>query len=1415
MPDRQLTDLLASYGPQLIQKRVIHDPRPIETPVAEEMQAVLLFADISGFTGLTESFAERGLPGVEAVANLLNEYFGQLIEIIHEYRGDVVKFAGDAIIAVWPIENGLAPDPDTLRKWTVQVAACGQKIREKLHNYQVEHINLRLKIAVSAGVITYVHVGGVFNRWEFLVTGLPLVELGLANGFAQAGDVLIAPSAWEIIRADCVGTAIEFHLKDGTRPGARLERLNSPAPLLKRDALPDLPVESEASLKAYIPGAIINRLSAGHSGWIAELRKVTVLFINLPDVDEHTSLETAQTIARLIQRAVYRFEGSLNKINVDDKGITLVAALGLPPFSHENDPLRGVQAALMMRDELNDLGVRSYIGITSGRLFAGAIGNSHRREYTLIGNVVNLSARLMTVASKQRELIEKYRIPILIDHATAESVREGIDFEVLPPQQIKGRAELVEVFHPIAQKKSVIRPKADLIGRQQEKNILANALQELQRGAPLQVVILHGEAGIGKSRVTADVLRQAESLSITVLAGAGDSIEKINPYHAWRPVFNRLFELGENIMQPESSQENRDQILPQVVNRLEAIDPDLVKYAPLLDVVLPSVAADNDFTASMTGEIRGGNIRELLVRVIQHEASQKPLVIVIEDLHWLDSASWTLLADIHQKVRPILMVLNTRPFSPPVPQVFKEIVDRPETRFIKLDAMGLDEVEALVCQRLGVRSIPESVSKLVREKSEGHPFFAEELAYALRDSGIVVIENHECRLSSKFESLESLSLPDNLQAAITSRIDSLSPSQQLTLKVASVIGRIFAFRALEAVYPIDTDRPVLPNYLNTLTRLSLTLIESESPDLSYIFKHAITQEVAYNLMLYSQRRQLHHAVAEWIEHAYEKDIRSYYPLLAYHWTQAALLPETMQYADVVAKAIDYLEKAGEQATENNSNQEAIHFFTQALEWEAKLPKPDGKDAIQKAQIRRAHWHSRIGLAYYGLGLLAECNTHVQKALRLLNDPLPETNLQFTLALIPQIMQQTLHRFFPSRYIGRLKSEQERAVAIEIGRLNELMARIYFYSNETIPITYTILHFLNAVEPAGPSPELATAYGSMAVLAGFAQLHDLAEKYVELGLAIARQVNQPANLATVGVVTGAYKITVGKWDEVRAMMEETRAICEKLGDHRQWGDAMAMLGENAFMSGDLQYGLPVHSRLLEDARRRRSPLHQCWGLLGVGANKVRRGEAAEAVPMLEEAVKILDVTPNLASAVETTGQLALAYLRLGEDEKARVTAEKVLEMMGNSSPTVYSMDIGIASTAEVLFTLLEKSLREPDLRADSVPLRSSAEKALKLLRAFQGVFPIGQPHTALYEGQHAWLLGKTQQAVRHWNKSLEAAKKFRRPFEEGLARLKLGSVLETPLEVRREHLQRAIEIFEQMTAVHELGCAREAAAKAGV
>ena len=189
---------------------------------------------------------------------------------------------------------------------------------------------------------------------------------------------------------------------------------------------------------------------------------------------------------------------------------------------------------MMIRQELQAQGLYGSIGLTTGRVFCGLIGTDRRREYTFLGNSVNLAGRLMSLALQQTEILERDGIAILCDRATYESTRERAEFVALPPQRMKGRTELVDVFHPLREKKGAVRAKTELIGRTEEKSLLVNALQELQRGTPFQTIVLHGEAGIGKSRLMDELVHQAEASQVKTFSGAADPIEKNNPYFSRR-----------------------------------------------------------------------------------------------------------------------------------------------------------------------------------------------------------------------------------------------------------------------------------------------------------------------------------------------------------------------------------------------------------------------------------------------------------------------------------------------------------------------------------------------------------------------------------------------------------------------------------------------------------------------------------------------------------------------------------------------------------------------------------------------------------------------------------------------------------------------------------------------------------------
>ena len=912
---------VASFLPIRVLNCFAADSTPLASPVSGSFEAAVLFVDISGFTALTERLAQKGAIGVEELTTHLNAYFGQLIELIIAHKGDIFKFAGDAMLAIWPAESM------SLYLATYCAAQCALAILNDLGKYQAANTELRLHMGIGAGKLQEFYIGGLNGRWEYLVAGEPIAQVGLAETAAGIGEVCLSLTAWELIKDQFVGTLLASNV-------VRLEGfnlLNSVADrrLLNIGESPPIAIydEMQELLERYISVGVLERLKVGQTDWLGDLRRVCVMFLNLPGIDygAEGALDFISTIISAVQNILQVYEGTLNKFLVDDKGSTLVIGFGLPPFSHEDDSVRCAIAGMALLENLRSLGLQPKIGIATGTCYSGVIGSQQRREYTIIGAVVNLAARLMQAAQDG----------ILCDERTFELAKTRIQFESLTPIKLKGIKDAVQVFCPLREVRQNLpwwmagKTEKSIVGREKERLLLGHKLEQLKVGIS-GVVAICGEAGIGKSCLIENLLLQAQELGVGSLVGAGNAIARSKPYHAWNAVFSHLWDL--------SFLTNLEAKKSQILDLLED-EPQWLEKAALLNEVLGLDLPDTEVSAALVGQQRAEATRDLLVQLLQDSVNRSPKLLVLEDAHWLDSSSWALVLAVAQKVKPLLLAIGTRPMGEQVPEEYDRMLRIEGVEQLHLEAMPATDTLDLLCRRLGVKSLPDSMAEFIEKKAEGNPFFSEELAYGLREAGVIEIQNGECRIAAGVGNLNELNFPATVQAVIASRIDRLSPREQLTLKVASAIGRSFGFRLLQDIYPIEEDKPELPNYLMKLERFDLTPMETPEPDLRYMFKHIITQEVAYGLMLHSQRRQIHESLALWYERSYE-ELSGFYAILAHHWSQTL----------VAEKAIFYLEKAGEQAVRSHALREAIKLFSEALEWLETLP-----DTVErKEQELRLH-----------------------------------------------------------------------------------------------------------------------------------------------------------------------------------------------------------------------------------------------------------------------------------------------------------------------------------------------------------------------------------------------------------------------------------------------------------------------------
>jgi class 3 adenylate cyclase/tetratricopeptide (TPR) repeat protein len=1377
----ELVDTLASYVPAIIIQQLAAQPTPLTTPRADQFPAAVLFADIKGFTPLTERLGQRGVAGTEEFSRILNEYFGALIALITEHGGDINKFAGDAILTIWPAVEG------DLGTAIQRAAQCALAIQSRLHNFTaVEGVELTIRIGLGAGQVSLIQIGGVFARWEALLVGQPIVQASRAEDSASPGQVVVAPEAWALAQD---ALKVELFTTAEDRQGLRLQSVRRPLGL-EATRFPKLDDSAEAALRAYIPGAILKRLSAGQTEYLAELRRVTVLFVNLPGFEQVTSLERAHQVMRTIQSALYKYEGSVNQFLMDDKGTTLVAAFGLPPFAHADDAARGTLAALEIQSALSDLGLRYAIGVTSGQVYCGERGSARRREYAMLGDTVNLSARLMQAAWKNSAgtgETDTADFAILCDEPTYHDAQSRVSFTILPAIQVKGKTTPIAVYRPVREKKAAARSQTDMIGRATERATLTEGLQSLQRGTMPGVILIEGEAGIGKSRLVDDLRWQARAMNLNVISGAGDVVERAS-YYAWQNIFSEL--LGVTDIRDAEARHQ------QIEATLEA---DQRERAPLLGAVW-GLDWDNDLTAQITGQVRADNTRELLLDVLQR-AARTPLVLVLEDAHWLDSASWALALDVSRRARelPILLVIAARPMADPLPQEYVSISEIPHFTFVRLQPLSMEDATALVCQRLGVTSLPEALSAFIREKAEGNPFFSEELAYALRDSGVIEISGSECQIAANVD-LKLTAFPDTVQGILANRIDRLTPQQQLTLKVASVIGRVFAVHVLRDIHPVEADKPRLPDYLNTLERLDFTPRSMPYSDERYFFKHVITREVAYNLMLFAQRRALHRAIAEWHERTHSDDLAPHYSTLAYHWRYA--LDDAQPDPGQVIKALDYLEKAGEQAQRGGSYREAVEFFSQVVSLEN-----DQKKLNLVSALRLAHWERMLGEAYSGLGRNPEARQHVDQALMLLDQPESMTPLQLGAGLLLETLRQVWHRVQPNENEHIKRHIEINETTLEVIRVYSLQATLDVLINEFDTSTvYANLRVLNLAEAAGePSPELAQVYGLMCVTAGAIPWHAQARRYGKLTRQTADSLDNLPTLALVLSTVSIYYIGIGQWALAKAGFEQATEIFERLGDRRNWALNLTALCFLAGYQGDFAHWEEMASKIYQVAHANEHVEHQAWGLSGQAMTLMRRGQLEQAAKAMNAAMPLFASLPaSDLGGIFVQGTLALLCLRQGLLDRARQVADTTSRLLSKTSIPYFTLFDSYAAVADVYLTLWEGELLQASANSE---MRFLARQACKSLYRFARTYPIGQPHAWLCRGLYEWLNGRPARAQRAWLRSIAQAEQLAMPYEEGLAHYELGRHVTG--DERQIHLTRAIEIFERLDTQYDLRQARAA------
>ena len=1168
-------DISASLAAYLPQDRVRALARG--EPIPHLATGSALLADLSGFGELTEALTRARGPrrGIEELTREINALYDALIAEVERFGGSVIDFAGDAITCWFDGDQGAS-----LR--AVTAAFAMQAAMQRFPR-------VALKIAVTSGPARRFVVGDPsLQCWDTLV-GHTISRLAAAERLAGPGEIVADQATHGAV---CEDVRANPRYAEDRDPFWVLDGLLHPASAVPPPSPALMPAAHD--LRSWINPAIFLREQSAHGAFLTELRPTTPLFLRFDGIDfeAEPAAEQLDTFIRQVQAVIRDYEGTLLQLTIGDKGSYLYAAFGAP-VAHEDDSRRAVKAALALRRVAGSLPFLKpvQVGITCGTMRTGAYGGSTRRAYGVLGDEVNLAARLMTHAAPGQ---------ILVSQRVHEAISATFACESLAPVRIKGKADLLPIFAvhrahaagvPHLHEPAYALP---MVGRTSELETIGERLERTLEGRG-QVVALRAEAGMGKSRLVAEVVRSARERGFVGYAGAAQADGVQSPYLAWRPIASALFEVD-----PAATASDSISNVERVVQRLA---PSRVQTLPLLVSLLPFEIADNDYTRGLEPLNRQSALRALLEDCLRTAAREAPVLIVLEDLHWLDGGSRTLLEDLAQGLADsrICFVLAHRPEAPglaapgaalPGSESSMRLERMASYTLLELPELTPDEAAEVLRGKLArlyparnAEPSPGWIERLTTQ-AQGNPFYLEELLNYVHDHGLDPFEPAD---------LGALELPDSLHTLILSRIDRLDERDKVILRVASVIGRSFRAAWLTDAYPELGDVADIGGALDRLADLDITPTDPAVIERAHLFKHVITHQATYASLPFATRADLHRRFGAHLERqiaAAALHEAAFLDTLVFHYGRA----------EDEAKEREYLSKATSVALRTSTFITARTYLTRLLEL---TPAPDPR----------------------------------RTALLLDLGELLATTGDFPVALT---------RFEEARDLAGTDAERARAfwMLAYVRRETGLMQQAY-------ELYAAAVRFARA---SGDEAIVANALSSAGVCSSKLGKLEEAQAFQEESLALARKLGDPALELNALQRAGCILVARSEYEQGEAIFLEVCALAEATGERQSLMMALNNLGWVTDKKREFARSREYGRQALALAYELGSQLSIALYLINLASDELTDGDLTSASSHLREGCR-------LALRLGAMGRVMLALRSFSLILHAEGRTERALEVIG--------------------------------------------------------------------------------------------------------------------------------------------------------
>lgn len=1232
-----------------------------------DILATTLFIDISGFTLMTETLMKSGEEGAEILSTILNRLFNQLEDVIYTHEGSISTFAGDAFTAIFPISatgDRAEATKESLRKafW------CARKVQSifktnYLQNTRLGNFQFSAKIGMACGQVNWGIVGQQNKAYFF--RGDAIEWCSDAQTLARTGECIVHQSI-----VDCtpenfatfhpVGDSF-FRLDD-------IHIANFPVKYTDFDIPNDI-----ASF--FLPDSVLHFRQTG------EFRNAVSVFISFSGMDTYEQLDRFITI---ILRYIKQFSGYFNKIDFGDKGGIVLCVFGAP-IAYENNVDRSLDFVLSIRNELANepelSGTSFKIGITYGVVFAGIVGGEKRCEYSVLGDTVNLAARFMSRANTG---------DIWVSERIYQHSDRGYEFEHLGDYTFKGKTNAIPVYKLLSKKAISSRSYSGMfVGHTTEMNRADRFIQRIRKsdnGKPRFGGILYiiGEAGIGKSRLVYELKKKHYYLNWLPLTCDGILRKPFNPFFQ---CFSQFFHQS-----PNNSLDTNRQAFDRIYEGLieETTDADINAELKRLKSIMAgflNIHYPNSIYAQLDPKLRYDNTLYAFKEVFKALSLKQPIVLEIDDLHWIDPDSVHALEILCRGIEsfPILLIGISRPVRE---QTLAGDLPPMDAEEIQLGTLNNENIRIFTESRLSGQVSPQLLEMLIA-RTQGNPFFLEQTLLFFQETGIISPHKKGHKQTWSINRTEA-DIPATINDLLIARIDRLSDRLKQVIQTAAVIGREFDVKLLSQVMQKIDRRFVfdeLHEYLELGEKENIWTLFTE---LHYIFSHTLLQDAVYRMQLKKRRRELHETVAEQIEQISPGD-EEVYADLAFHYEKAEIREQTLKYYRLAA---DFFK-------ESYKNERGLEFYDKLLElWDETLHfLPLDQAEIEITAENRPQFQTVVDiLARKGdllklIGLNDEAQLVFEQAYKLsvlLQDEVRIGRINGLLGLIyysrgeyDQALALLQEQFDISK-----KHHDKNGMSGAIGYIGG----VHLARGQFDKAMDSFKEKLALSEEIDATNEMARALGYIGMIYDMSGDHKQAHDYYDQQLRLCEKLGDKLLIANVNINKGALYQSTGKYNEARSCYQTALDVSNELGYKREISIAIGNLGDVYGELGDYGEAIRCFEQKLRYSEELGDRVETAIAIGNMGAIYLKKGDLTRAGEFLDRAINachelqikfylpyyqlekvdLLVMQNDLKAAADLNQEALTIAQEMGQSDnvfRSRVVTAKIEHLQGHSATAI--------------------------------------------------------------------------------------------------------------------------------------------------